>query len=302
MKKLVGLSIGIYQTRFGDKEALRIAKEIGCDAVDFSLDTSWHEPDCAESVYSKGDDAVEKYYSEIGAYAKELGLIISQTHGRCTSYKHDEEWNKKTLEKTRLDLIASKALGAPALVVHNMSTYVVGPETPAEEFHKKSIKMWNDMLPFAKKYGVKIATETFGDSPAHGCCDFFGQNEEFKKNYFEVKNGEYGEWFTACADTGHSNKAMRFGEPKPADVIREMKGEFTILHLNDNDTLTDQHKMPLSGTIDWKDVLDALEETGYSGVYNMELGLDRYGRELAIEHGAFAVKIMKNLLKEKYGE
>ncbi|MEE0928071.1 MAG: TIM barrel protein, partial [Acutalibacteraceae bacterium] len=90
--------------------------------------------------------------------------------------------------------------------------------------------------------------------------------------------------------------------PSPADAIRMMGSKIEVLHLNDNDTFTDQHKMPLSGTIDWKDVLDALEETGYSGVYNMELVLDRYGRELAIEHGAFAVKVMKNLLKEKYGE
>ncbi len=300
MRKLVGLSIGTYQWRYGDREALRIAKEIGCDAVDFTVEEQ--EPGKEGCIYAKGEDFVRQYYSELGEYAKELGLIISQTHGRCASYNKDEEWNKVTLEKTRLDLIATAALGAPVLVVHNVATGRMGVETPAEEMQARSLKMWSDMLPFAKKYGVKIATETFGDSPDHGCCDFFGQNEEFKKNYFAVKSGEYGEWFTACADTGHSNKAMRFGEPAPAEVIRQMKGEFTILHLNDNDTFTDQHKMPLSGTIDWKDVLDALEETGYSGVYNMELVLDRYGRELAIEHGAFAVKVMKNLLKEKYGE
>ena len=81
-----------------------------------------------------------------------------------------------------------------------------------------------------------------------------------------------------------------------------MKGEFTILHLNDNDTLTDQHKMPLSGTIDWKEVFLALKETGYSGVYNMELTLDRYGKELAVDHGAFAVKVMRELLSSVYGE
>lgn len=297
MKKLVGLSIGAIQWRYGDKEALKIAKEIGCDAVDFTLEDQ--EPDKESSVYFKGEDYVREYYGELGAYAKELGLIISQTHGRCASYRKDEEWNRVTLEKTRLDLIATKALGAPTVVVHNISTGRMGPETPAEEMRAWSRKMWMDMLPFAKEYGVKIATETFGDSPAHGCCDFFGQNEEFKANYNEIKASEYGEWFTACADTGHSNKAMRFGEPKPADVIRQMGKEFTILHLNDNDTLTDQHKMPLSGTIDWTDVLDALDEIGYDGVYNMELSLDRYGKELMVDHAAFAVKVMKNMLRER---
>lgn len=300
MKRLVGLSIATFEWRFGDKEALKLAKDIGCDAVDFGLEDQ--EPDKEGSVYSKGEDFVRKYYGELGDYAKELGLVISQTHGRCASYRRDEEWNRVTLEKTRLDLIATKALGAPALVVHNVSTGRMGPETSAEEMQATSLRMWTDMLPYAKQYGVKIATETFGDSPSHGCCDFFGQNEEFKKNYFAVKATEYGEWFTACADTGHSNKAMRFGEPTPAEVIRQMGREFTILHLNDNDTLTDQHKMPLSGTIDWEDVMSALDEVGYDGVYNMELSLDRYGKAIAIDHAAFAVKVMKNLLKERYGE
>ncbi len=299
-KYLVGLSIGTYQHRYGDFRALEIAKEIGLDAVDFTLGNQ--EPDKEDSIYFKGDDYVRKYYGELGAYAKELGIIISQTHGRCASYRKDEDWNRTTLEKTRLDLIATKALGAPTLVVHNLATGRMGIETPAEEMRSMSFKMWMDMLPFAKKYGVKIATETFGDSPAYGCCDFFGRNEEFKANYNRVKATEYGEWFTACADTGHSNKAMRFGEPTPAEVIRQMKGEFTILHLNDNDTLTDQHKMPLSGTIDWQDVLLALKETGYSGVYNMELSLDRYGNGLAVDHGAFAVKVMRELLSSVYGD
>lgn len=296
MKK-VGLSIGVLQWRFGDKEAMKIAKDIGCDAIDFTLEDQ--EPDKEGCVYAKGEDFVREYYTQIGEYARELGLIISQTHGRCTSYKLDEEWNKKTLEKTRLDLVATAAMGAPALVVHNIAVGFPMPDTTAEEFHQKSFDMWMDMLPFAKKYGVKIATETFGDSPTYGCCDFFGKNEEFKKNYFAVKATEYGEWFTACADTGHSNKAMRFGEPTPAEVIRQMGKEFTILHLNDNDTLTDQHKMPLSGTIDWKAVLDALDKAGYEGVYNMELTLDRYGKELAVDHAAFAVKVMKQLLKNR---
>ena len=38
------------------------------------------------------------------------------------------------------------------------------------------------------------------------------------------------------------------------------KGHISTLHLHDNDTLTDQHKPPMTGCIDWNDVLDALDE------------------------------------------
>ena len=95
---------------------------------------------------------------------------------------------------------------------------------------------------------------------------------------------------------------MRFGNPTPADVIRILGGNTVVLHLNDNDTLTDQHKTPLSGTIDWSDVFAALDEVAYAGNYNMELRLEHYGKNLMVETGAFAVKLMKDLLHERYGD
>ena len=91
---------------------------------------------------------------------------------------------------------------------------------------------------------------------------------------------------------------MRFGNPDPAEVIRRLGNRITLLHLNDNDTLTDQHKMPLSGSIDWASVLGALEEVGYRGVYNMELNLKRYGEALMADHAAFAIKVLREALQK----
>ncbi len=92
---------------------------------------------------------------------------------------------------------------------------------------------------------------------------------------------------------------MRYDNPTPGDVIRRLGSEVTALHLNDNDTLTDQHKMPLSGCIDWNDVLDALDEIGYDGIYNMELNLRHFGEELKVEYAEFAIKVMRNLLDKR---
>ncbi len=300
MSKKIGLSIFNFQRRYGDREALRIAKEIGCDAVDFDIGSE--EPNKETSVYFRGDEAVREYYSELGAYAKELGLIISQTHGRCCSYINDPEHDRITLEKTRLDCLATAALGAPIVVVHNINSTRMGPDADPEFMQEFCYKMRMDMLPFAKQYGVKISTETFGKSAKYNCRDFFGSQENFMKNLKMVKESEYGEYYTVCIDTGHCNLATPYGEPSPADVIRQVGKEVTTLHLNDNDAITDQHKIPLAGTVDWKDVLDALDEIGYDGVYNMELKLDTFGKGLLKETAAFAVKVMKNMLKERYGE
>lgn len=62
MERKIGISIFALQKAYGDKRALEIAKEIGADAVDFSLEfTDYRNKDC---VYSEGDAAVKAYYAD----------------------------------------------------------------------------------------------------------------------------------------------------------------------------------------------------------------------------------------------
>jgi sugar phosphate isomerase/epimerase len=234
------------------------------------------------------------------AYADELGLIISQTHGRCRSFIGNKEADEITVEKCRLDCLATAALGAPACVIHSVATSSVGADAQPQYIRDLNHSMFMQILPFGKQYGVKIAAETFGDSPKYGCCDFFGDLEEFIRACERIEATEYKDYFTVCIDTGHSNKAMRFDNPAPNEVIRRIgRDRITLLHLNDNDGMTDQHKIPMTGNIDWEKVFAALDEVGYSGVYNMELNLRHFGKEFMSEHAAFAVKVLRNLLKKR---
>lgn len=299
MDRKVGLSIVRLQNVYGDKRALEIAKEIGADAVDFNLDSKdYRNPDC---IYSKGDEAVIEYYRELKAYADELGLIISQTHGKLPGFINVKEEDDALVENSRIDCLVTATLGAPVCVIHNASSISMGANPDPELMHHLSFDMFTRILPYAKEYGVKVATETFGDAVEYDSCDFFGQIDEFMKAYEDIKAiDEFRDYFTICIDTGHSNKAMRYNNPTPGDVIRRVGSDIDVLHLNDNDTLTDQHKMPMTGTIDWDDVFDALDEVGYNGVYNMEVKLAHFGDDFLIEHAEFAVKLMKYMLRKRY--
>ena len=46
-------------------------------------------------------------------------------------------------------------------------------------------------------------------------------------------------------------------------------------------------------------VLDALDEIGYNGIYNMELNLSHFGKELQVEYAEFSIKVMRNLLNKR---
>ncbi|MBE6728102.1 MAG: hypothetical protein E7562_05605 [Ruminococcaceae bacterium] len=93
----------------------------------------------------------------------------------------------------------------------------------------------------------------------------------------------------------------KYGDIKALEIASQIGADAVDFSIDDNDTFTDQHKIPMTGTINWNDVFDALDEIGYSGVYNMELNLRHFGNDFLIETAEFAVKVMKNILFERYG-
>ena len=302
MKRKVSFSIAEFQRQFGDRGALAMAKAVGADAVDFNLIPEDYRK--KESKYALGEDSVRKYYAELGEYAKSIGIEIAQTHGRLAGFKNIKDEDDALIENARYDCIATAALGAPHCVMHTVTTIHMGPEADRELMHALNYDMYARMLPFAKQENIKIATETFGDAAKYGCIDFFGDINEFEEGYRRVSAlPDADKYFCICMDTGHSNKSTRFNNnPPSADVIRRLGSSIEVLHLNDNDTLTDQHLTPMMGNMDWNDIMNALDEIGYDGYYNMEINLKHFGRELAVEHARFSVCVMKNILRAKYGE
>lgn len=300
-KKLIGISIGGYQAKYGDRRALEIAKEIGADAVDFSLDLPIHDYRRAGEIYSKSEEEIVAYFKGIGEYARSLGLIISQTHGKLSGFHNDKEFDDALMKNMHIDVLATAAIGAPVCVVHTASSIFHGPDADPEMMQRLNYEMFTGLLPYAKEKGVKVATETFGDAACSKfcCIDYFGGFDAFMEGYNRVKNSAWGDTFTVCIDTGHCNKAMRFGQPTPEEFIRRFGNDISVLHLHDNDTLTDQHKPPLTGCINWNAVLDALDEVGYNGIYNLEINLRCFGEEVMIETGAFGIKIFRNLLEKR---
>ena len=303
MIKPVGLSIGNLQRKYGDIKALEIAAHAGANSVDFDLCDDKNDYRNANLLYSKGFEAIEEYYTSIKKRACELGIIIGQTHGKITGFVNNKAEDDALVKNSEYDCFATAVMGAKTCVVHNATSIFLGPDPEPALMHHLSFDMFSRIIPYAARNGIKIATESFGDAVRFAACDFFGNIGEFEKAYNAVAAcDELKEHFTVCVDTGHSNKAMRYGNPTPADVIRRLGKSVTLLHLNDNDTLTDQHKIPKTGCIDWNGVMNALDEIGYGGIYNMELNLRHFGDNFLIETAEFAVKVMKNILCDRYGK
>lgn len=303
MTHKVSFSSGGLQTRYGDLKAIEIAKDIGADGVNFDL--FFNDYRKKDTIYSKSDDEIFSYFSKIREKAEELNISIPQTHGCLHGFVNDKIEDDALVKNVRLDMLASKALGAEVCVIHPVSSIWLGLDADPDFMRDLNFDMYCKILPYAKEFGVKIALETFLDATVNGVngCDFFGNPNELLNSYNRISSIDgYKDFLTLCVDVGHSNVATRFGHPNPADVIRLFGNNVSLLHLHDNNGLSDQHRPPMMGNIDWNDVLKALDEVGFKGFYNLELNVTCFGKNLEIDTVAFAIKVMKNIIKNYYGE
>jgi sugar phosphate isomerase/epimerase len=84
--------------------------------------------------------------------------------------------------------------------------------------------------------------------------------------------------FTKNADKGYSIiDVNHLLFDKPQDVIRAVGSKIKSLHISDYDFKGEKHWLPGEGSIDWQDVIKALEEVGYDGCFTYEVYIDRFG-------------------------
>jgi sugar phosphate isomerase/epimerase len=211
--------------RYGIDRGLEICKESGFDAIDFGFGSYTLK----EGIYTASDDEFESHFAAIKKKADDLELIISQTHGRTGTYwLGDEQHNADVDRYCELDLRASSILGSPSCVIHFINNTRWGKQTP-EFLHQTSGEMFDKMIPFAEKYKVNIALETFGAAKVQGARirDFFADPVEFRRQFDSLDT----QYKTICVDSGHTHEVESFWVPSPGEMIRILGKDVTILEM-----------------------------------------------------------------------
>lgn len=295
----LGISCGNIVKRLGYERAFELCKNSGFDAVDFNLE-NYGAFDDPSDIYNAPEEEFTAFFTAVREKAASLGLEISQTHGRCRTYTPDKKQCEYARWVSEKDLKATSLLGAPACVIHHITSgnwpdnYLDG-----EFMHRKCMELYDFLIPVAEANNVSVAIETFGRARVRGesAVDFFAHVRELKKLYdaLDTKNK------VICVGTGHTHEATPFGVPGVAEVIRTLGSDVKLLHLHDNNSSADQHLPPLLGgsnTVNWPDVFDALDEIGYGGVYNFELNLNYYG-DMLPEAVRFLGKFLRYFIENK---
>lgn len=143
-----------------------------------------------------------------------------------------------------------RIMGVDTLVTHPFITPAENPVEPMAQ----SLKMLQNFVSIAANEGIKVALEN----------QVYPVDLDF---YLREVPG-----LRVNLDFAH---AVAVGLDVPGE-IRKYGRRLAGLHVSDSDgRKEDYHIMPFSGIVDWREVMRALEEVGYSGNFHLEIVHER---------------------------
>ena len=184
---------------FGHKGMFDVAYKAGFRGMEFNLDLEEHR-------IGKYD---EDFYRELGAYARERGIIIGQAHAPfASSYAEKERTDKRFDEIVRAIKYAA-CLGATAIVVHpgRVIPEVDEPDATSERVYEYNLDFYRRLAPYAREAGIRIAIENLVWSVTSTA-------QRLNRLYDELNDPV----FAVCLDVGH----CLIEGVDPADTIREV--------------------------------------------------------------------------------
>ncbi|MBR6523309.1 MAG: sugar phosphate isomerase/epimerase [Clostridia bacterium] len=188
---------------------------------------------------------------------EEEGLKVHQTHAPFNRYGTYGERFNLCMERA---MEATAAMGAKYIAVHGDEFDFNSYEFTSERAFLNNYELFRPYVEQAEKIGYKLGFETVFDDC--GKRRYTSLSDELKKLIlsFESKNA------VCCWDFGHAN--VSFGK-KQAEIIRDFGSLIECTHLHDN-VGNDSHQMPMTGDINWTEIIPALKGTGFNGVMSVE--------------------------------
>lgn len=259
MIMLVSTSSEFLFKRYGYKKALDMLKDAGFTAFDLTLCGSTPFP---ASPFD-GDDYIE-VAREVRAYADSIGLPCNQSHAVFGSHYGPAKPNTDIFKGTVRSIEIASIMGAKAIVIHPMQ--YVYYMTNVEFLKQENLEFYNDLLPFAKKFGIIMLTENMWQQNPNNKAIIQSTCAEAKEfcEYVDMIDSPY---LKACLDIGHTALT---GE-SVANMIKTLGKERLFgLHIHDVDFVNDSHTLPYTRNVDFAEMIDSLAEIGYEGDVTFE--------------------------------
>lgn len=239
----------------GEERAIELYAKAGFDAWDFSMFDmamyDWKNKCLIESTHPLSGGGYAEFAKKLRKIGLDNGITCNQSHAPFpVSCPEIRSYLKRAIECTAI-------AGGQICVIHPDN--LKSPEENAE--------MYNELLPFAKEHGVKIATENMWcwDKEKDQCSFAACMSPESFCRHIDITGSDY---MVACLDIGHAE--MKGSETSAVELIKALGSRLEALHLHDNDKWHDSHGIPFSMNIEFEPIVKALHEIGYNGYFTLE--------------------------------
>ena len=254
---------------YGMEEGLRMLKEAGFEAIDYSITQNamdWEE-DLFQDPFSP---AFAEHFRKIGRTVRDCGLQMYQCHAPYAKPTFsDLEFYAQLQKQIIRSVYAAAYMESPYIVVHPVLDVAFCNGQNKERARQTSLDYFSAIVPVLKETGVVMCIENLffyiRETKEWAIC--YGSTGEELRDLIDTLNEMHGPCFAACVDTGHAVVAGQ----NPAEMIRTLGSRIKVLHIQDNLGVKDEHLIPTEGTIDWKSVAEALRDIGYTGTFNFEV-------------------------------
>lgn len=269
---------------YGIDEGFRMIAEAGIDGVDFNINHCL--PGDAirnhrnEGFFSQTDEEILAQLEPYRLAAEKYGVCFSQAHAPFPSYVADSpETNAYVRMAIEKCMMMCERIDCPWLVAHP-AFLGYGERLDAEAEYKLNIDFYGSFLRAIRKTGVRIATENmFSRSNGRVIESCMSDVPTACRLIDELNDMAGEELYGYCFDTGHAALLKR----NQYNMITGLGRRIKVLHVHDNDTVSDEHLFPYNGSIDWDAVCSGLKDAGYRGDFSFETfnGLRTWDRSLA---------------------
>ena len=278
---LISVSTWSLEDRFGTKKMFEMMRDAGILAADYNID-DWignRAQMDARPNSKRTEEEVIAYYSEIRRLADEAGITIGQTHAAFGPIgMYTGEMREEMIKATINAIIATSVLGARYVVVHPLNIRGRLFDEQFEECRELNKEFFSELVPYLKKYNVKIGMENMWGMDAQSIIRpcVCSRPEEI----LEYINMIDPDCFCACPDLGHFVLTGKDTNDTPGGALRKLGNQVKLIHAHEVDGSRDNHSAPydFANPMDWNDIADALREINYDGTLNFEIGGYYYNR------------------------
>ena len=262
----ISTEIGSAAKIIGEERAVLYVAEAGFDAWDFSMvdmcKYDWGRKMLYENSHPIASDNYLAFARKLKQIGLDNGIVCNQSHAPFPSACPEiRSYFKRAIECTA-------EAGGQICIIH--------PDN--NKSAQENAEMYNELLPFAKEHGVKIATENmwnWNDEKDESTFAACATSESFVE-HIDVVNDDF---LVACLDIGHAE--MRGSGSGAVNMIHALGNRIQALHIHDNDKWHDSHQLPFSMQIDFDAVVKALKDINYQGYFTLETNryLNDYNEE-----------------------